>query len=251
MYEIDNAKFGAFVAEHRKEKGFTQKELAEKLFISDKAVSKWETGVSIPDAALWIPLAELLGVTVTELLMCQGVEESAHMTSDQVETLVKKAISFSDDNSALTRQAKKQRIFMFGICLLLSCIENLFLFSKGLFTETLLVFDLLGVVFGAYFLLFVKEKLPAYYDENKISAYSDGLFRMNVPGMAFNNSNWPHIVNVGRAWTMFVLAVYPALYGAFRLLLPNVWNTVGTFATVATILGGLFIPMYIVGRKYQ
>ena len=46
MYEIDKSKFGAFVAQLRKEKGYTQKELAEKLFISDKAVSKWETGVS-------------------------------------------------------------------------------------------------------------------------------------------------------------------------------------------------------------
>ncbi len=71
MYEIDKKKFGAFIAEHRKEKGYTQKELSERLFISDKAVSKWETGVSIPDAALWIPLADLLDVTGTELLMCQ------------------------------------------------------------------------------------------------------------------------------------------------------------------------------------
>lgn len=46
MYEIDNQKFGAFVAMLRKEKGYTQKELAERLFLSDKAVSKWERGVS-------------------------------------------------------------------------------------------------------------------------------------------------------------------------------------------------------------
>lgn len=46
MFAIDKSKFGAFVAERRKEKGLTQKELAGKLFLSDKAVSKWETGVS-------------------------------------------------------------------------------------------------------------------------------------------------------------------------------------------------------------
>ena len=57
MYEIDKQKFGAFVASLRKEKGLTQKELAQQLFISDKAVSKWETGVSIPDTALLIPIA--------------------------------------------------------------------------------------------------------------------------------------------------------------------------------------------------
>lgn len=46
MFEIDKVKFGAFVAQLRKEQGMTQKELAQKLYISDKAVSKWETGVS-------------------------------------------------------------------------------------------------------------------------------------------------------------------------------------------------------------
>ena len=46
MYTIDKQEFGAFVARLRKERGFTQKELAQRLFISDKAVSKWETGVS-------------------------------------------------------------------------------------------------------------------------------------------------------------------------------------------------------------
>ena len=49
MFEIDKQKFGAFVAMLRKEKGLTQKEMAKLLYISDKAVSKWETGVSIPD----------------------------------------------------------------------------------------------------------------------------------------------------------------------------------------------------------
>ena len=48
MFEIDKQRFGKFVAELRKEKGVTQKELAKELFISDKAISKWETGVSIP-----------------------------------------------------------------------------------------------------------------------------------------------------------------------------------------------------------
>ena len=46
MFNIDKKKFGAFVAALRKEKGITQKELSEQLCISDKAVSKWEKGVS-------------------------------------------------------------------------------------------------------------------------------------------------------------------------------------------------------------
>lgn len=46
MYQIDNEKFGKFLSDMRKEKQMTQRELAEKLFVSDKTVSKWERGVS-------------------------------------------------------------------------------------------------------------------------------------------------------------------------------------------------------------
>lgn len=46
MFEINNEKFGTFLAQLRKEKGMTQKDLAQRLFVSDKAVSKWERGVS-------------------------------------------------------------------------------------------------------------------------------------------------------------------------------------------------------------
>ena len=47
VYDMDKAAFGAFVAGLRKEMGWTQRELAEQLHITDKAVSKWETGVSL------------------------------------------------------------------------------------------------------------------------------------------------------------------------------------------------------------
>lgn len=67
-YEIDRAAFGAFVAAQRKEKGCTQKELADRLFVSDKAVSKWERGLSFPDISLLVPLSQALDVTVMELL---------------------------------------------------------------------------------------------------------------------------------------------------------------------------------------
>ena len=48
MYQISNEKFGLFVTELRKEKNLTQKDLAEKLYVSDKTVSKWERGLSMP-----------------------------------------------------------------------------------------------------------------------------------------------------------------------------------------------------------
>ena len=65
---MDQQKMGAFIAAVRKEKGLTQRELAEQLHVTNKAVSKWELGRSLPDSATLEPLAHALGVTVDELL---------------------------------------------------------------------------------------------------------------------------------------------------------------------------------------
>lgn len=64
MYELNKIAFGSFLAQLRREKGMTQKELAACLYVSDKAVSKWERGLSVPDISLLVPLAEQLNVTV-------------------------------------------------------------------------------------------------------------------------------------------------------------------------------------------
>ena len=58
---MDNERFGTFLAQMRKEMGLTQKELADKLNVTDKAVSKWETGKGFPDVKLLEPLAQALG----------------------------------------------------------------------------------------------------------------------------------------------------------------------------------------------
>lgn len=65
---MDNEKFGKFIKILRKEKGITQKELGEKLNITDKAISKWERGLSFPDITMLNILAEFFEVDVSELL---------------------------------------------------------------------------------------------------------------------------------------------------------------------------------------
>ena len=65
---MDQVKIGKFIASKRKEQNLTQMQLAEKLGITDRAVSKWETGRSLPDAAIMPELCGLLGITVNDLL---------------------------------------------------------------------------------------------------------------------------------------------------------------------------------------
>lgn len=65
---MNQNKIGEFIAACRKDKGLTQMQLAEKLNITNRAVSKWETGKSLPDASIMLELCEILGITVNELL---------------------------------------------------------------------------------------------------------------------------------------------------------------------------------------
>ncbi len=65
---MDQKKIGTFIVTCRKEAGYTQAVLGEKLGVTDRAVSKWETGKSLPDPSLMLPLCGLLGITVNELL---------------------------------------------------------------------------------------------------------------------------------------------------------------------------------------
>ena len=65
---MDQMKIGKFIAECRKNVGLTQKQLAEKLNITDRAVSKWETGKALPDSSIMLELCRILEITVNDLL---------------------------------------------------------------------------------------------------------------------------------------------------------------------------------------
>lgn len=65
---MDLSKIGKFIAEQRKKQGMTQAELAEKLYITDRAVSKWETGKSMPDSSIMLDLCKTLNISVNDLL---------------------------------------------------------------------------------------------------------------------------------------------------------------------------------------
>lgn len=251
MFEIDKKRFGAFVSALRKEKGYTQKDLAEKLFISDKAVSKWETGASIPDTALLVPLAQLLGVTVMELLMCERRSNDTPMDSEQVESVVKTALGYSEKEAARAYQTRTVWPLIYIFAVIIGISGTLLSFWLQIRCNTSITATVLGAVFGAYFCFFVKTKLATYYDENRCGLVYDGIFRMNVPGVAFNNSNWPYIVRVGRIWSCLTVALYPIVNIVTNQISAELWLYTELYVFLALVLGGLFIPVYIVGKKYE
>lgn len=105
---MDLVKIGKYIAGKRKNLGLTQKQLAEKLGMSDKSVSKWERGVCLPDVSLYFDLCSLLGISVNEFL---AGEDIIH------ENLEKK----SEENiiSVVTDSKRKQKSLKYIICALL------------------------------------------------------------------------------------------------------------------------------------
>jgi transcriptional regulator with XRE-family HTH domain len=93
---MNQIEIGKFIAKCRKEKKLTQAQLAEKLNITDRAVSKWETGKSMPDSSIMLELCEILGITVNELLSGEEIDmESYEKKAD--ENLI--ALKRKDENN--------------------------------------------------------------------------------------------------------------------------------------------------------
>ena len=75
---MNQEKIGKFIQEKRKEKKLTQSDLAEKLGVSNRAVSKWENGLNMPDLSLFKPLCELLGISINELMSGRDIGEEKY-----------------------------------------------------------------------------------------------------------------------------------------------------------------------------
>ncbi|MBR4032458.1 MAG: helix-turn-helix transcriptional regulator [Clostridia bacterium] len=82
---MDQIKIGKFIAERRKKASLTQMQLAERLGITDRAVSKWETGKAMPDTAIMLELCDILGISVNELLSGEKINmENDNQKNEQL-----------------------------------------------------------------------------------------------------------------------------------------------------------------------
>ena len=102
---MDRERLGAFIAESRKNAGMTQKDLAARLHITDKAVSKWERGLSYPDVTLLEPMAAVFNLSVEELMSCRK-RGSAEKEGESVNAL----LDISRDNLKKERFRSRSRL---------------------------------------------------------------------------------------------------------------------------------------------
>ena len=111
---MDNIKFGKFIREARQGKGLTQKQLAESLHVSDKAVSKWENGAGFPDIKILEPLAECLGVSLIELMQSEKSAETK-IDRQEAEQIVAETIFQSKQTEEWKRRMWKAKVLL-GAC---------------------------------------------------------------------------------------------------------------------------------------
>ena len=239
MYQINNEKFGKFLSEMRKEKSMTQKELADKLFVSDKTVSKWERGNSMPNVTLLMPIADVLGITVTELLTGEKISENNSLNTDEVEKLVINSLDLSVRDTI--RQRKKNWIYAFLITIGVVIAQAILMTVSGITIEQMgdsIYISFLMLVF-AVCCIFVKEVLPTYYDKDKINFVSQGVFKIHMPGLAFNNGNWIYVLTVFRLFTLGAAILAPILcYLCISIGGVDLWNSI-KYPSILILLAGL------------
>lgn len=242
MEPINNEKIGQFIAARRKALAMTQKDLGDRLFVSDKTVSKWERGASLPNVALLQPLAEVLEVSVSELL--NGEVQTPQI--DAGEQAVAQALQLS-----LQESFRRQRRFwalIFASALFVAVLEAALLFFVTGALAAIWPSGLL-LLFAAWLCLFAKPWLPTYYDSNRISFIQQGPFRINMVGLRFNNSNWPPLLTLFRCATLGAALLFP-----LAMLFMHHWQLESDLSlqTLAAVMIVAFLVLaYAIGKKYE
>lgn len=155
MLLMDQVKIGRFIAQKRKELGLTQRELAEKLGIGDKAVSKWECGRGMPDNSIMVPLCNLLGINVNELLSGESLSENNY--NEKAEDII---MTLIQEKETLVKKDKKYNIISgIGFILLIFILLAMVVVPVGLLDVLSYLFD--GITSAVMNLLIISVILMA------------------------------------------------------------------------------------------
>ena len=179
---MDMLKIGKFISSKRKAKNLTQAELAEKLNITDRAVSKWECGRSLPDSAIMLELCELLEISVNELLTGEELEMNTYNEQAELNLIELKKQKEESDKRLLTME------------IVIGIIGSLFLFTLVFIASFLdieawlrILFIALGfIVFVVTIMFAVKIEQTAGYYECKhcghkyVPTFNQVLFAMHI-----------------------------------------------------------------------
>lgn len=179
---MDLANIGKFIKEQRKSKGLTQIELAEKLCISEKTISKWECGNGFPDTTLILPLCKELGISANELL--SGKKLSDNEYQQQAENNL---LSLQEINQRNTKLLLSIEIIL-GIFITIFYLSTIFVASfvnmSVWLRITIIMIGIVIFLIGIHFCLLI-EKDAGFYEcshcHNKyVPTYKQVLFALHI-----------------------------------------------------------------------
>lgn len=161
---MDQAKIGRFIAECRKKRGLTQAELAEILGITDRAVSKWENGKSMPDCAIMLQLCKELKITVNDLL-CGEVTTMDNYNEKMEQNLLEMVKQKQENDKKML--SLEILIGVFSAFILIGCVAlAAFLEMEMWLRITLIAVGFIMGIIGFMFALRI-EQTAGYYECNK------------------------------------------------------------------------------------
>lgn len=179
---MDQLKTGRFIAERRKSKNLTQAQLAEKLNITDRAISKWETGKGMPDSSIMLDLCEILGINVNELLSGEVIEMKDYEKKLEENLLEMTRIKEQRDKELLAME-----IFI-GVTvsiLLFTCIFiAAFVSMPDWLRVVLIIVGIIPFAIGTSYALRI-EQIAGYYECNNchhkyVPTYKSVFFAMHI-----------------------------------------------------------------------
>ena len=151
---MDQIKIGKFIAECRKNKGYTQMHLAEKLNITDRAISKWENGKSMPDSSIMLELCEILDISVNELLSGEKISMENYEQKAN-ENLIK----LQKHNEATSVAAKVCFVFTIILLLILNIINMIkYGFEEATEMPSFMIMSAVTTVWIIIYLLAIRKK---------------------------------------------------------------------------------------------
>lgn len=179
---MDQLKVGRFIAECRKNKKLTQAQLSEKLGITDKAVSKWERGVSMPDSSIMLELCGVLGISVNELLSGEKIDmENSEQKNEQL------LLDMAKEVEKRNKTIWTSMWVLMGICivgLLAGCAVAAFLIPEGIWQIVTVIGLVIAFLPPCFYALKLEVSVGAYKCKNCgheiVPTYSQALNAMHA-----------------------------------------------------------------------
>lgn len=185
---MDKEQLGSFISQLRKEQNITQKELADILGVTDKAVSKWERGLSFPDISLLEPIAAAFDVSIPELLQGKRFPKKEPVSVAEVEKVLDDSLHIFDSELKRKHIISKSIILLccMSVMLLISIILNIINMTKPENTETYIPVP----YHEAYETIVSDNQLPVFKNPDR------ALEQMSEDAQTSLSEEWTNLIEI-------------------------------------------------------